>query len=82
MGEDPREQRAKCHQFLMKFLRLQSTIRRHLAKLPLVKLIAEEEKEKEEEEGEEKKKKKEKEEKKKEEKKDNVRRLSLRKLKL
>ena len=86
MGEDPREQRAKCHQFLMKFLRLQSTIQR--AKLPLVKLIAEEEKKegegKEKEEGEEEKKKEEKEEEKKEKKEeeDDVRRISLRKLKL
>ena len=59
----------------MKFLRLQSTIQR--AKLPPVKLIVEEKKEgegKEKEEGEE--------EKKKEEKEDDVRRLSLRKLKL
>lgn len=68
----------------MKFLRLQSTIQR--AKLPLVKLIVEEKKEgegKEKEEGEEKKKEEKEEEKKeKKEEEDDVRRLSLRKLKL
>ena len=63
MEKGLREQCVKCQQFQTKFLRLRSAIQRHLARLPLVKLIAEKtrekvkkEEEKEEGEGEEKEK--------------------------